>query len=132
MTVVAVLALAQGIVGALVGMGFLQLASIFEKRGGPLSSLIVMVAEVKGWLWIALSPMYVLFAAGAWQVRSWAWWVGVLVPVLTLLYGSRMLLKGGYAPVVVIGLVVPVIILAYVLSPAGRQAFGEARGLRHA
>jgi hypothetical protein len=33
-TVVAVLALMQGIVDVLVGMGFLQLASIFEQRGG--------------------------------------------------------------------------------------------------
>jgi hypothetical protein len=128
-TVVAVLALMQGIVGVLVGMGLLQLASIFEQRGGPLSLLIVMLAEVKGWLWITLSLMYVLFAAGAWQVRSWAWWVGLLVSVLTLLYGTSILLKGVNAAVVA-GLIVPVVIFAYVLSPAGRQAFGQASGAR--
>lgn len=123
-TVVAVLALMQGIVGVLVAMAWLQLASIFEQRGGSISLLIAMLAEVKGWLWIGLSLMYVLFAAGAWQVRRWAWWVGLLVSVLTLLYGTSILLKGVYAAVVV-ALIIPVVIFAYVLSPAGRRGLGR-------
>jgi hypothetical protein len=88
-----------------------------------------MLAEVKEWLWITRSLMHVLFAAAAWQVRSWAWWVGLVVSVVTVLYGTSILLKGGNAAVVA-GLIVPVVIFAYVLSPAGRQAFGQASGAR--
>ncbi|HSL04835.1 MAG TPA: hypothetical protein VK901_15005 [Nitrospiraceae bacterium] len=88
-----------------------------------MSSLIVMMAEAKGWLLIALALMYLLFAAGAWQVRGWAWHVGLLVSVLTLLYLFNVLLRGGSVVVVVLWLIVPVIMISYLLSPAGRQAF---------
>jgi hypothetical protein len=76
--------------------------------------------------------MYVLFAAGAWQVHSWAWWVGLLLPVLTLVYLVSALLKGASAAVVVIGLIIPVVICGYVLSPAVRQAFNHEGRTRHA
>jgi hypothetical protein len=123
--VIASLALAQGIVGALVGLLWLQIVSIFDQEGGAISSLIVMMAEAKGWLMIALALMYVLFAAGAWQVRGWAWQVGLLVSVLTLLYLFNVLLRGGSVVAVVLWLIVPVIMISYLLSPTGRQAFGR-------
>ncbi|HEX9137359.1 MAG TPA: hypothetical protein VF905_10510, partial [Nitrospirota bacterium] len=95
---------------------------------GAVSSLMMMIAEVKGWILIMLALMYVLFAAGAWKVRSWAWAVGLLVSVLTLLYLFSVLLRGGSVVAVVLWLIVPVIMISYLLSSEGRQALGQDGG----
>jgi hypothetical protein len=126
LTVIASLAIAEGILATLVGLLWLQLGSIFDQEGEVLSSIIVMVAQVRGWLVLAL--MYFVFAAGAWQTRSWAWWVGLLVSVLTILQLVRALLMGAWPVFVLFALIVPVIILWYLLSPMGRQAFGREVG----
>jgi hypothetical protein len=128
LTVIAGLAFAQGIVGGLVGLLWLQIVSIFDQGTGAVSSLVVMIAEAKGWLLIALALMYFLFAAGAWQVRRWAWPVGLLVSVLTLLYLFSVLLRGGSAVGVVLWVIVPVIMISYLLSSEGRQVFGQDGG----
>jgi hypothetical protein len=128
LTVIAGLALAQGIIGGLAGLLWLQIVSIFDEGNGTVSSLLVMIAEAKGWFLIALALMYVLFAAGVWQVRRWAWPVGLLVSVLTLLYLFSVLLRGGSVVAVVLWLIVPVIMISYLLSPTGRQAFGQDSG----
>ena len=128
LTVIAGFALAQGIVGALVGLLWLQIVSIFDQEGGAMSSLIVMMAEVRGWVLIFLSLLYLLFAVGAWQTRGWAWWVGLLASVLTILHLVSVLARGGAAVLVLFGLIVPVIMLWYLLSPTGRQVFSRDGG----
>jgi hypothetical protein len=128
LTVIAGLALAQGIIGGLAGLLWLQIVSIFDEGNGAVSSLVMMIAEAKGWFLIALALMYGLFAAGAWQVKRWAWPVGLLVSVLTLLYLFSVLLRGGSVVAVVLWLIVPVIMISYLLSPTGRQAFGQDSG----
>jgi len=125
LTVGAVLALVQGIVGALVGLLWLQLVSLFDQGGGAMASLIVMMAEARGWLLIMLALMYVVFAAGTWRTRSWARWVGLVVSVLTMFFLVNTLLRGGSVVMVLFGLIVPGIMLWYLLSPMGRQAFGQ-------
>lgn len=125
LTAIASLAIVQGIVGALVGLLWLQLVSVFGQEGGAVSSLIVMVAETRGWLLLVLALMYLAFAVGAWRVQGWAWLVGLLVSSLTILYLVSVLLRGGLVVLVFFWLIVPVIILWYLLSPMGRQAFGR-------
>lgn len=128
LTVIAWLALTQGIIGGLAGLLWLQIVSIFDQGNGAVSSLMVMIAEAKGWIMIALAVMYVVFATGAWKVRSWAWAVGLLVSVLTLLYLFGVLLRGGSVVAVVLWLIVPVIMISYLLSSEGRQTFGQEGG----
>jgi hypothetical protein len=125
LTVIASLALAQGVGGALVGLLWLQVVSIFAQEGGGISSLIVMLAEARGWALIILSLLYFLFAVGAWQTRAWAWWVGLLVPVLTILFLVGVLLRGGSIVLVIAWVVVPIIMIWYLLTPQRRQAFGR-------
>lgn len=128
LTVIAGLAIAQGIVGILMGLLWLQIGSIFDQEGGAISSLIVMIAEVRGWSLVVLSLLYLLFVVGAWQTRAWAWWVGLLVSALSILTLASILLKGGWVVLVLVGLIVPIVMLWYLLSPTGRQAFGRDGG----
>ena len=104
------------------GLLWLQLVSTFDQESETLSSLVVMVAEVIGWLVLMLALMYFVFAAGAWPSRRWAWLIGMLVSVLTILYLVSVLLRGGLVAVL-FGLIVPVIMLCYLLSPTGRRVF---------
>lgn len=124
-TVIAGLALLQGLLALLVGVVLMKLASFFE-GGGILAPLIMILAEVNGWFWIALAMLYAVFAIGAWRLRDWTWWMGILVSVLTLLDLLSIFLKGG-SVMAVAGMTVPIIILAYLLSAAGRQAFVRGR-----
>ena len=128
LTVIASLAIVEGILATLVGLLWLQIGSIFDQGDEAMSSLIAMVAQARGWLLLVLALMYFVFAAGAWQIRSWAWWVGLLVSVLTILYLVNVLFRGGLVAVVLFGLIIPVFILWYQLSPTGRQAFGRGVG----
>ena len=48
--------------------------------------------------------------------------IGMLVSVLTMLYLVSFLLRGGLVAVL-FGLIVPVIMLCYLLSPTGRRVF---------
>jgi hypothetical protein len=123
LTVIASLALVQGFLGALVGLVWLQVVSIFAQEGSGISSLIVMLAEVRGWALIILSLLYFLFAVGAWQTRPWAWWVGLLVPVLTILFLFGVLLRGGSIVLILVWLIIPIIMIWYLFSPTGRQVF---------
>jgi hypothetical protein len=128
LTVIASLAIAEGILGILVGLLWLQLSSIFDQEGGVVSPIIVMVAEASGWLALVLALMFFVFAAGAWLVRGWAWWIGLLASVLTILKLVSALLMGDWAVFLLFALIVPIIILWYLLSPMGRQAFGREVG----
>jgi hypothetical protein len=125
LTVIASLALVQGFLGALVGLVWLQVVSLLEQEAGEISSLIVIMAEARGWALIVLSMLYFLFAVGAWQTRPWAWWIGLLVPVLTLLYLVGVLTRGGSVVLVFVWLIVPFIMVWYLITPQGRQAFGR-------
>lgn len=125
-TVIALLAIAEGIFALLVGLLWLQLGSIFDQEGGGMSSIIVMIAELRGWSLVVLSLFYFLFAVGARRTRVWAWWIGLLAPVLTLLYLVIVLARGGGAAALALfGSIVPVIMIWYLLTPEGRQAFGR-------
>ena len=125
LTVMAGLALVQGIVGTLVGLVWLQVASLFDQESGVMSSLIVMMAELRGWLLIVLALMYFVFAAGAWQALGWAWWIGLLVSALSMLTLVSILLKGGSVVLVLVCLIVPIIMIWYLLTPEGRQVLSR-------
>jgi hypothetical protein len=123
--VIAVLAFAQGLFVILVALVWFAIVSIFDEEGGGMSSLIVRMAEARGGFLIFLSLLYLLFAVGAWQTRAWAWWVGLLVSVLSMLTLVSLLLQREPVVLVLIWLIVPIIILWYLLIPEGRQAFGR-------
>jgi hypothetical protein len=122
LTVIASLAIAQGVVCLLVALIWLQIASIFVPESGITSSFVAMMGMARGWVLIALALMYFLFAAGAWQTKGWAWWVGLLVSLLSILIILNALVAGGSVEMALFWLIVPVVMLWYLLSPSGRQA----------
>ncbi len=123
LTIIVSLAFVQGFMVTLVALIWFGIASIFSPDRGGTSPLIVMLAEAKGGFLIVLAIMYLVFAGGSWHVRDWAWWVGLLASALSILYVVRALLDGGSIVIGLFVLIIPLIIIWYLLSPMGRQAF---------
>ena len=115
------LAVAQGILLTLVAWLWLQIASIFAPESGVASSTVAMLAMAKGGVLIALALMYFICAAGARQTKGLAWWVGLLVSVLSVLILVSALLKGGSVVMALFWAIVPIIMIWYLLSPGDRS-----------
>jgi len=124
-TVIMWLAVAQGILLTFIALLWLQIANIFAPESGVTSSLVTMLAMAKGWVLIALALMYFIFAAGAWQTKGWAWWVGLLVSLVSILILVAALLKEGSVVMTLFWAIVPIIMLCYLLSAAGRQVLAR-------
>lgn len=123
LTIIASLAFVQGFMVTLVALIWFGIASIFSPDSGITSPLLVMMAEAKGGLLVVLALLYLVFVLGAWRMRNWAWWVGLFVSVLSILYVARALLGGGSIVIGVFVLIIPLIIIWYLFSSMGRQAF---------
>ena len=74
-----------------------------------------------------LRLLQIVFAYGAFNLRSWAWWLGIIatglsvVGVLIAIIGS-----GGVAIwTAITNALVPIIIFVYLLLPDTRKAFGR-------
>lgn len=125
LTIIMSLAFVQGFMVTLVALIWFGIASILSPDSGTTSPLIVMMAEAKGGALVVLALLYLVFVVGAWHMRNWAWWIGLLASVLSILYVVRVLLGGGSIVVALCVLIIPLIIIWYLLSPTGRQAFGR-------
>jgi len=122
-TVIALLALVQGFMATLVALIWFGIASLFSPDSGVTSPLIVMMAEAKGGLLAVLALMFLVFVVGAWRMHAWAWWVGLLASVSSILYVVRVVLGGAPIAIGLFVIIIPVVIVWYLLAPMGRQVF---------
>lgn len=124
LTVIRSLALVEGFMAILVALTWFGIASLFSPdSAGITSPLIVMLAQAKGGLLVVLALMFLVFAVGARGLHAWAWWVGLLASLVSILYVVRLVVEG--APIVM-GLfvvIIPLVIVWYLLSPMGREIF---------
>jgi hypothetical protein len=124
-TVIALLALISGFLG-LCGTSFvflLSLAGIVIPTG--VTQIIGGIGLILA-LFLSIGPiLQIVFAYGAWNLRPWAWWLGILatgVTVVTMVIG--ILGSGGAAihTALTHGLL-SIIIFVYLLLPNVRTAF---------
>lgn len=108
-TILAVLALISGVLGLL---GIAALLSV-----GDVASLLVAVITT------ALS---FAFAVGAWSLKSWAWILGIITYVLSLVLSVITVVSGGSFISQGISIVIAIIVLIYLFSPGIRAAFGRS------
>jgi len=126
LTIIAWLTFVQGFMVTLVALLWFGIASYFSPdSSGITSPLMVMIAEAKGAVLVVLALLYLVFSVGAWRMRSWAWWVGLLASALSILYVVRAVLGGGSIIVGLFVLIIPLVLIWYLLSPTGRQIFGH-------
>ena len=122
MTIIAVLALLQGIFGILRTLHWFELGSDFMGRGLLLLPLLGLMAIGRGIVVAVLAALFVVFACGLLLQRSWARGLGIFVSIMTLLFGASTVMQGEVPARALVGLIVPVVILCYLMSPSGHQA----------
>ncbi len=124
-TIIALLALLSGALGLcgvspLVGISVLG-ALIPTGITQVLGALGIVIAAV-----LAIGPvLQVIFAYGAWNLRGWAWWLGILATGVSVLGVVVSILGSGGAAIwtALTNALLPIIIFIYLLMPDVRRAF---------
>jgi len=118
-TVIAVLAL----IGGLFGLCWPILVFTGSALLGPVFGTIGVIAGI----FLIVGPiLQLVFAAGAFGLRPWAWYLGLISTGITVLGVVINLFQGASFWSAIWGGLVPIIIFFYLLSPKVRQAFGTA------
>lgn len=124
-TILACLALVQGVVGLVWPVLLIVLARVagnyFDSRAVGWIGTAVGVLKL-------IAPLFSLVLAyGAFRLRSWAWMLGLLTVSLSLAsgLGSYVLRGEGWWDLVRFT-AIPAVILGYLLTPGVRRAFGRA------
>jgi hypothetical protein len=122
MTVIAVLALVQSVAGVLRALRWFDVGSDLLGQGLLLLPAIGLFAMFRGALVAAIALLYVLFACGVFMGRSWARSLGIVVAAVTLLLVASVVIQGEMLSRALLWAIVPVAMLYYLLTSAGRQA----------
>lgn len=120
-TVIAALALAQGVFGVLRAFNWFQIGSDFLGQGLLLLPMMGVLAYAWGFLVISIALLYVVFAVGLFTEKSWAFSLGMIVALVNMLLVLSVVIQGESLARGVLWLIVPSVIICYLLSPAGRQ-----------
>ena len=119
-TVIAFLALAQGVLGVLRALRWFEVGSDLTEKGLLLLPLVGMVAYVRGAVVSAIALLYVAFAFGLFSGRAWARSLGLIAATVNLLLVVSVLIQGEFFARDLLWLIVPVMVVCYLLSPGGR------------
>ena len=122
MAIIAVLALVQSVLGVLRTLHWFDAGSDLMGQGLLLFPLMGVVTFFRGVLVAAIALLYVTFAYGAFVGRSWARWLGIVVASVTLLLVVSVVIQGESPVRALVWSIIPVVMIGYLLSPAGRQA----------
>lgn len=120
-TLIAILALIGGLFGlcwpTLAFMGSALLPGIFGTIG-VLAGIFLIVGPI----------LQLAFAYGAFKLRSWAWYLGLIAAGITVIGVVINLINGASLFSALWGSVFSIIIFIYLLMPNVRKAFGTAGG----
>jgi uncharacterized membrane protein (DUF2068 family) len=127
--IVAWLAILSGAAGALVG-GFAVLAGALldvqaSTRSLSLEGVSGIALVVIGLTFMIAGIAQIIFGVGLWQLRGWAWTLGVVIQSLTLLGALGGLFTGAFTIQSAISIVISGVILFILLSPRVRKLFSQ-------
>ena len=120
--VIAALAVAQGIVGVLRALQWMRIGSDLVDHGVLLLPIVGILAIARGTLIAVTAILYLTFAWGAIRRRGWAPAIGLAAAVLNGFAVANFLIAGEPVAEALLWAIVPVVLVLYVLSPAGHRA----------
>lgn len=124
LVIIAILALAQGVFGVLRALQWVQIGSDLVNRGVLLLPIIGQLAFARGALVALLAVLYGVTAWGLLARRGWARPLGLTVALVNLVLAAPLLISGETSGSALPVVVVPLILVVYLLAPAGRRALG--------
>jgi hypothetical protein len=117
-TLIAILALLSGLFGLCLPALTLAGSTLF----GPLAAVGVVASIL-----LIIGPvLHFIFAYGAFKLRSWAWYLGLIASGLTLVGVIIDIINGASFWSAIFGGLLPIIIFIYLLTPNARKAFRKA------
>ena len=124
LTIVAALALLQGVLGLLRGFEIVRFGVNLADRGVLLLPLLGILTAARGGLVAIIAVLYLLFAIGALRQDAWSWWIGLAAALLNGLLVVNAIVQGASIGLSLLWAVVPVVLVSYLFAPAGRRALG--------
>lgn len=103
-TIIAILSFLAGLAEIIGGLGLMALGAIAGAAG---VGIIGAFAGIIGALLLLIGLITLAVAIGLWRMRSWAWWVAIIVNVISILISAA-----SYSWV---SLIFPVIIVLYLV-----------------
>ena len=117
---IAILAFGQATLGVLRALQWFDVGADLLGQGIILLPFVGMIAFALGALVSVLAMLYQLFAVGMLLQKSWAWWLGLIVAAINVLLVVNVVIQSESGSRAGFGLIAPIIIIAYLLSPPGR------------
>jgi hypothetical protein len=102
--IIAILSFLAGLGFIVLGLGLIAIGTVAGAAG---AGLLGGLAAIFGGVLLLLGIITLVVAVGLWRMRSWAWWVAVIVYVISILISI--------ASFNWIGLILPLIILIYLI-----------------
>ena len=123
--VIAGLAVAQTVLGLLRAVQLVRFGSDLFGRGLLIMPAVGVLTIARGALVAGIAILYLVFAWGALKHRRWASRVGLVAALLNGFAVLDTLIAGEPAVQALPGVIVPVVLLLSLLSPAGSRAVGR-------
>jgi len=115
-TIIAVLALAAGIINLLQGVRILGFVAF-----GPGQAF--SETSITGWLTLILGVVWIVVGAAFWRLDTWAWLFGVVVVGVSLIIAFLGNMSGWQLGDMFTAMIVPLVILFYLNSHRVKEAF---------
>jgi hypothetical protein len=122
LTIVAALALLQGVLGLLRAFDIVRFGVNLTGQGALLLPLLGILTAARGGLVAIIAVLYLVFAVGALRQDAWSWWVGLAAALLNGLLVVNTMVQGASIAPSLLWAVVPLIVLSYLFAPPGRRA----------
>ena len=124
MTIVAALALLQGVLGLLRSFDIVRFGVKLTGQGVLLLPMLGILTAARGGLVAIIALLYLVFAVGALRQDAWSWWVGLVAALLNGLLVVNTMVQGASIVLSLLWAVVPLVLVSYLFAPAGRRALG--------
>lgn len=131
-TILAILAAIGGVLVicgslALIGLGGLVGGVIGSRLGTNVGFLVGGLGTLVGVVTLIVGLLELAFAVGAWNLRPWAWIIGVVSQIIAgVLAIVRLIDARGFVSSEVVTIAIAAIILYYLFTPTVKKAFGQA------
>jgi hypothetical protein len=126
-TILAVLAAIGGVFGLLAAITALGFAGVAAGAlGGTVGLAAGSLLVIGGIILLVASVINLAFAYGAWNLKPWAWVLGLIGQGLGLLSAVITTLDSGSVSGQILNIVISALIIYYLLTPDVKRAFGRA------
>ena len=125
LTIVAALALLQGVLGLLRSFEIVRFGVNLTEQGALLLPLLGILTAARGGLVAIIALLYLVFAVGALRQDAWSWWIGLAAALLNGLLVVNTMVQGASIALSLLWAVVPLVLVSYLFAPAGRRAIGH-------